>query len=777
MTTSRSTTPAARLVRLGFRDAARAERLIADPALAGLTDPFDDMFEDGLLLDLADTADPDLALLGLVRLMESLRGIGSGDPDDPAVALADRPHLLQAVRVAGPVRERLFAVLGGSAALGDHLARHPEHWVVLLDDEPASQQQLRAELLRAVGADPAEEQPVAAAGGTTGHDRLRVAYRRRLLAIAGRDLSCPHPTALLPAVAQELAHLAGAALEAALAVARAELPADAEPCRLAVLAMGKCGGLELNYVSDVDVVFVAEPVPAPAEAAGAQSPGPGGDGPGPGSAGPGSSRNDGEDDRERAALATGTQLAAGLMRACSAATAEGTLWPVDANLRPEGRNGPLVRTLDSHVAYYERWAKTWEFQALLKARPVAGDRELGERYVERLAPLVWQAAERENFVEDVQAMRRRVEQHVPAGQADRQLKLGPGGLRDVEFSVQLLQLVHGRVDESLRSPTTLEALGALATGGYVGRDDAASLESAYRLLRTLEHRIQLHRLRRTHVMPTGSDDLRRLGRSLGHRADPEHSVVSSWRRQAREVRRLHERLFYRPLLGAAARLSTDEARLTPEAARSRLQALGYRDPAGALRHLEALSGGVTRRAAIQRQLLPVMLGWFADEADPDAGLLAFRRLSDDLGSTHWYLKMLRDEGSSAERLAHVLARSRFAGELLRDGAETVQVLGTDGGLQPRSAQALHTEVLAAVGRHDDPDKAVAAARDVRRRELFRIATADLLGRLDLDDVERSLTEVASAVLDGALAVAQRVVEQERGRPLPTRMLVVAMGRF
>jgi glutamate-ammonia-ligase adenylyltransferase len=750
VTTSRSTTPAARLVRLGFQDATRAERLLADPALAGLTDPFEDVFEDGLMLELADTADPDLALLGLVRLMESLRRIG-GDPDDPAVARADRAHLLQAVRVRGPVRQRLFAVLGASVALGDHLARHPEHWVVLADDEPPSDEQLRRELLEAVGADPDADQPVAAQGGSPGYDRLRVAYRRRLLGLAARDLSCPHPTALLPAVARELACLAGSALEAALAIARAELPPDAEPCRLAVIGMGKCGGLELNYVSDVDVVFVAEPSDAA----------------------PGST----SEARERAALATATQLAAGLVRACSASTPEGTLWPVDANLRPEGRQGPLVRTLESHAAYYERWAKTWEFQALLKARPVAGDRALGQAYLDRLSPLVWQAAQRENFVEDVQAMRRRVEQHVPAAEADRQLKLGPGGMRDVEFSVQLLQLVHGRFDDSLRSPTTLQALAALAAGGYVGRDDAASLDAAYRLLRTLEHRIQLYRLRRTHVMPTGSDDLRRLGRAVGHRADPEHSVVSSWRRQAREVRRLHERLFYRPLLGAAARLSTDEARLTPDAARSRLLALGYRDPAGALRHLQALTEGVSRRAAIQRQLLPVMLGWFADEADPDAGLLAFRRLSEDLGTTHWYLKMLRDEGSAAERLAHVLARSRFAGDLLRDGAETVQVLGTDGGLQPRDAPALRTEVLAAVGRHDDPARAVAAARSVRRRELFRIATADLLGRLDLDDVERALTEVAAAVLNGALAVAQRVVEADRGEPLPTRMLVVAMGRF
>jgi glutamate-ammonia-ligase adenylyltransferase len=742
------------LARLGFADPARAERLMADPALAGLFDPLDDVFEDGLLVDLANAPDPDLALLGLLRLMESLRALAAKDPDDPDVAEADVGHLLQSVRVGGPVRDRLIAVLGSSVALGDHLARHPAHWPALTSDQSADAQALRASLLQAVGADPSADEPVAAEGGRPAYDRLRVAYRYRLLAIAGRDLASGSPAANTADVSRELADLAAAALESALAIARAELAPGAAGCRIAVIGMGKCGGRELNYVSDVDVIFVAEPVEDLAgldEVARAQA--------------------------ERDALATASQLAAGIMRACSMSTPEGTLWPVDANLRPEGRDGPLVRTLASHLAYYGRWAKTWEFQALLKARPVAGDRELGQAYAEGIAPLVWTAAARDHFVEDVQAMRRRVEEHVPPDEAERQLKLGRGGLRDVEFSVQLLQLVHGRVDEQVRSPSTLDALRALAERGYVGRDDAQAMAAAYRLLRTLEHRVQLYRLRRTHLMPTTEPDLRRLGRQLGHRADPARSVVAQWQVQAREVRRLHERLFYRPLLVAASRLSPDEVRMTPEAARSRLQALGYRDPSSALRNLAALTDGVSRRSSIQRQLLPVMLGWFADEADPDAGLLAFRRVSDELGTTHWYLKMLRDEGYAAERLAHVLARGRFVAELLERAPDTVQVLGHDSGLDPRTADALRTEMVAAVSRHDDPAKAVAGARAVRRRELIRIATADLLGRLELDDVERSLTNVAAALLEGALSVAVRVVEQQLGGPLPTRLLVVGMGRF
>ena len=150
-------------------------------------------------------------------------------------------------------------------------------------------------------------------------------------------------------------------------------------------------------------------------------------------------------------------------------------WPVDAALRPEGSRGPLVRTLASHLAYYQRWARTWEFQALLKARPAAGDLALGGEWLDALAPLVWRAAERPEAVEDVRAMRRRIIDNIPPKELDREIKRGPGGLRDIEFAVQLLQLVHGRGDEALRAPATLPALRALVAGGYVGRADGEAL--------------------------------------------------------------------------------------------------------------------------------------------------------------------------------------------------------------------------------------------------------------------------------------------------------------
>jgi [glutamine synthetase] adenylyltransferase / [glutamine synthetase]-adenylyl-L-tyrosine phosphorylase len=779
----RRTTAAARLARLGFADPARAELLLTgdlamDASRAG----------DGLIDAMATAADPDLALAALARMPRDAELTG---------ALGDDPRL----------RARLAAVLGASVALGDHLARHPEDWQVLsgaddlLAPEPA---QVRAELLAAVGAPVEDPEPVAGPAGTgrSGTAQagpgpvaaLRVAYRRRLLALTARDLT---GEASFDQVAAELADLAAAALEAALAIARSNLPPGAAPCRLAVIGMGKCGARELNYASDVDVIFVAEPATA------------------------------GADGGEAAALRTATQLAAGLIQVCSQSTPEGALFPVDPNLRPEGRNGPLVRTLASHRAYYQRWAQTWEFQALLKARPIAGDAALGDAYAAEMGPLVWQAAQRENFVSDVQAMRRRVIGTLPAAAAGRELKLGPGGLRDIEFAVQLLQLVHGRLDESLREPATLPALAMLAAGGYVGRQDAAELAGAYRFLRRVEHLLQLRQLRRTHTMPEDPEVLRRIGRALrlsgagqaaqsgaaqeasaqagaslagdgaaagpattaregagrpratGRAAahlDPAEELLARWREHASQVQRLHEKLFYRPLLDAVASLPGEAARLTPQAAEARLEALGYADPAGALRHIGTLTAGVSRRAAIQRTLLPLLLSWFADAADPDAGLLAFHQVSDALGNSPWYLRLLRDDMTVAQRMARLLASSRYAAGLLLRQPETVAWLGNDAQLAPRDRAALHAEAAALVGRHGKPAAAVAALRALRCRELLRTAMADLLGRSGPEQTGEALTSVAAVTIEAALRVAVRSVADRRGE-FPTRLCVVAMGRF
>ncbi|MGY1712039.1 bifunctional [glutamine synthetase] adenylyltransferase/[glutamine synthetase]-adenylyl-L-tyrosine phosphorylase [Geodermatophilus sp. SYSU D00758] len=738
-----------RLVRFGFLDGERAARLLSEPEL-GLWDlernePADP--EAGPVVSaLARAGDPDLAVLSLRRLVEAL---DAADPGGGSAAT-----LLARLRGSALLRARLLAVLGASSGLADHLAAHPGDWTVLDEDGRGptrpTPHALEREMLVAVGADP-DDPPWGVRLGRAAPDAspqrvaaLRLAYRRAVLSLAGRDLG---EGLTSDEVAAELADIAAAVLTAALAVAVAEQPADAPACRLAVIGLGKCGGRELNYVSDVDVVFVAEPVEA------------------------------GEPDAP--ALAVATRVAAALMRICTQAA-----WEVDAALRPEGKAGALVRTLAGHASYYRQWASTWEFQALLKMRPVAGDPDLGRAYVEELFPLVWQAGERPGFVAEVQAMRRRVLENIPPAQAERELKLGRGGLRDVEFAVQLLQLVHGRVDVRLRVGGTLPALHALRAGGYVGRDDADTLIASYRFLRTVEHRLQLLRLRRTHLLPTDEQQLRWLARALGYKPDHRGDAVAVLDAElglhTREVRRLHEKLFYRPLLSAVAKVPPEAAHLGSKAAGDWLRALGFADPDGALRHMGALTGGVSRSAAMQKYLLPVVLQTLADCSDPDAGLLAYRQVSEALGGNQWYLRLLRDEGHVAERLAQLLGSSQYVASLLTRTPEALRILADDDELRPRTAAALAGAWRQAAGRAADPTAGVRVVRGLRRSELLRIACADLLGLLDVVEVGRALTDVAVATLQVGVDVATRAWAAESGTApdeVPMDLAVIGMGRL
>ena len=700
------------LARLGFAELDPTVMLLAelDGLLAGIVSSRD------FLPVFAGAADPDQALRLLAALVRQ-------SPTETIALVTDVASL-----------ERLIRVLGASRGLGEFLLRHPEELFVLDLNytRPPSPEFYRLDLADSVSAIEASDEEAS-------WDALRVRYRRHVTQLAAWDLGQAHPLDALDSVAAALADLAAAVLDAALIVARATVKfpsADVAATRLAIIGMGKAGARELNYVSDVDVIFVA-----------------GGS----------------VDLPDGRVVEIATRLAMATMRGIQDYSREPALWEVDANLRPEGKDGALVRTLDSHIAYYDRWAKSWEFQALLKARPLAGDLELGQRYVDAVAPKVWSSASRENFVEGVQRMRERVTDNIPSAELDYQLKLGPGGLRDVEFTIQLLQLVHGQTDELVRQRATLPALVALAEEGYIGRTEAAEFSRDYRFLRLLEHRLQLVQLRRTHLMPSDRDAVRVLARASGIAAGAE-DLIERWNRTKLEVRGLHERLFYRPLLSAVAALPDDGLTLSSEQAVARLGAIGFRDPKGALAHIGALTGGVSRRAAIQRHLLPVMLEWFADGADPDYGLLAFRRLSDDLGESYWFLRMLRDSSGAAKRLTNVLSSSRFVGVLLERIPEAAAWLDREEELTARPLVALLDETASTLARHDDVVTASLAFRTARRREVLRLAIGAILGKVPVEELGRALSDVTTALLTGVLHALRPVDDGiEFG--------IIAMGRY
>ena len=691
-----------------------------------------------------DIEDADLDLLAAA----------ASPPDAAAVlgALAtSAPELLARVRADREWLHRVVAVAGASRPLGELLGRGTDAVLALADLFPVDVARAAEAVREAVlGSDEVATQAAGIAS-----------IRRRVTAdIAGRDLTGALD---VEGVAAELADLAEAVLTGTLAAVHATIGGATPSARIAVIGMGKLGGRELNYVSDVDVMFVHAPT-------------------------------DGASDEE--ATREATQVCSRLLELLNASTTMGRAYEVDPTLRPEGRSGALSRTVEGFVAYWERWAKTWEFQALIKARRVAGDVALADEWLAAAEPSMWPERLDPETVAEVRAMKARIEQRPEVlREGARQLKLGPGGIRDVEFTVQLLQMVHGRADRSLRCTGTMPTLAALAANGYVDEEDAAELGRTYWSLRRVEHALQLANERRTHTVPDDPAAQDRLARALGHRARADASageqmMMELSRCQAR-VRELHAAIFYRPLLeryatvpasAAGVTLPGEVARMGDAAAAERLGALGFRDAQGALRSVRALTGGVSRRAATVRAVLPAVLQALEGSADPDGGLLILRDLVEAQGDGSLLLRHLRDQPAASELLGRVLGTSRLAGELLIS-----QPQGIDWLRDPRLRDAPRTgDELArmAVARLHWQDT-TAALRRFKQLELLRVVLRDV----DTSVPERGpglgsgpageLTAVAEACLVAALRaeLRQRAERLDLASPddLPVSMTIVGMG--
>ena len=496
---------------------------------------------------------------------------------------------------------------------------------------------------------------------------------------------------------------------------------------MAIIAMGKLGGRELNYASDVDVMFVHD----------------------------GATR-----DAERAAQS--------VLRTMSDQTSEGIVFRTDADLRPEGRSGALSRALGAYTAYWDRWANAWEFQALLKARPVAGDDALGARFLDESQRRVFPDTARPDIVREIRAMKARSEAELhKRGLEEREVKRGRGGIRDIEFSVQLLQLVHGRTDPRVRTPTTLDALQNLADGGYVDPADAATLVDAYVWLRTVEHRLQLVDEQQTHTLPAAD------GRALGSHACSDSATAVAGRRcssstngtaQQAVVRGLHEKLFFAPILDTLSGAGV----LSAAAAEERLSAFGFSDIERTRAALRELSAGLTRHSRVMQQLLPVVLGWLSDAPDPDLGLLQLRRLTEGTARAAALSHTFRETPLAAQRACRVLGSSRVLGLALHRQPEFLSDLANDDLVdrEHTRSELIDEAIDALVWRHDE-DARRAGLRRFKRRHLLRIGARDVLGLADLETTQRELAHVADACIEAAL----------HGREASLQFAVIGVGRL
>ena len=467
------------------------------------------------------------------------------------------------------------------------------------------------------------------------------------------------------------------------------MPAGVGDLRMAVIGLGKLGGGELNYASDVDLIFVHA------------------DG------GP-----EAQDQAERAA--------AELIRSLAEPTAEGISLRVDPALRPGGRGGVLSRSLEATLDYYEHQSATWERQAMIKARPVAGDPWIGSAFVEGVAPFVYPEELGVRAIDDVRRTKVRLEEYIRRrGKELTEVKRGRGGSATWSSRSSCCRSCTAGATRCCGSRTRSRALAMLAEEGYVAQADAEALADAYRFLRRLEHRLQIVHDLQTHDLPADPHARTTLARSLGL-ADAS-ALQDEYERQTELVRGIHERLFYRPLLEAFAGPVAPSPGVDRPATEELLSGLGFASTSQSFEVLRRLVDPATRMGKVLAHVFPVMVPALALASNPDQALVRLERIAEAVGDRHGPADALAADPAAALRLAHVAAASAFATDLLVASPERLTAL-VDGGLQVDAQAALVSAVARYASRELQPRETgsvLAAVADRVVREAVAAAEPDL----------------------------------------------------
>ena len=686
------------------------------------------------LADLQHTAH----LPGLATLAERLTP-EAADPQRAAPLVADvlaasagELHRVWSTHAETAVRAAV-TLCGAAPFLAPHLVRHPDWLARLVTD--ALDTERTADEYRARLASTLSHQTDAAAG-------LRHCKYYELARITLRDLwAAPGDVAATEAVLAELSHLADALLDAALQRALAQVAAAAGPVqwsaadgtavtpRFAVLGMGKLGGEELNYSSDVDLIYVLESTAADVSAEADTSP----------------AEYYGRVVREFGRLVTAT-------------TGDGFLYRIDLDLRPEGQSGPLVVPSDMLSEYYDHWAATWEKAAFMKARPVAGDRTFGWRVIRAVDPMIYRSAMDYAGVAAIRTMKERVEQEADRSGGAFNVKVGAGGIRDVEFVAQALQLLHGGRIRDVRERSTQRALTALAQVGVLPDHVVDTLRRGYAFLRRTENRLQMVGERQTHRLPVEAAARRALARALGCAGDdPAAAFAAELEQHRADIRAAFAPLFaedgVQPLLDLFQR--NVPQLLTQPGARGQIEEL-------AVHFARAIDASPNRERAMNN----------------------LDRFIRGLGARRFYYGLLLDRPELVDRLASLFASSEYLSGYMATHPRLIEPIFSDPNVLVLSRDELRAALthlgagLTAEGRAEEPEHSLAALRLLHNRELINIGLLDLAEKISIGDAESGLTDLAEVCVEGALDLAHR--ELARRAPHTARaddFLVVAMGKL
>ncbi len=598
---------------------------------------------------------------------------------------------------------------------------------------------------------------------------LRLYKEGEFLRIGARDLL---GLAVMQETTLELSHLAEAMLEVAIEVSSEELterfgrltPTDkshAGTHGFAVIGLGKLGGKELNYSSDIDIMYVYDEV---------------------GSAGSSCSITPAE---------FYTKLGLKVSRLLDEVTAEGLVFRVDLDLRPGGKSGALAHSITAAELYYEAQGRQWERAAMIKARCVAGDRAAGRSFLKMIRPFVYRRNLDFRAIEEIKTMKESIDlaaKKQGLREAATNVKLGRGGIREIEFFTQALQLIHGGRVPELTLRATLPTLKVLLSKGLIRIEDEDCLREAYVFLRNLEHRLQIIECRQTHTLRHGSETEDRVARMMGFKET--EAFTAELKRITESVHEVFRGLFYSSspvdeVDGNVISLFNPETDDTEQ--RGLLQAMGFKDPAAALGNLELLRKGPpglrrtsARGRAVFERAAPFLLSKVLAAPNPDMALKHLEKFISRAGASSARYALLVENPHIAEKLINIFGSSEFLSEGITERPENLDLL-----LSQELSTPCKTEEGFLKAFEDEhslfADKglegALDAMRRVRNNEVLRIGLNHLAGTITPTEVSEQMTLLAEAALHRALLVARSELKKRYPVPKGARFAVIGLGKL
>ena len=698
-------------------------------------------------------ADPDMALNNLERFLAN-----PGGAQQLSTLLEARARTL----------EILLQLLGISQFFSDLLVANPDYLDMLR--VPLRSSPTRTELKEHL-----QEEVDGAFEDSAVLRAFRRYRQRQMLRIGTNDIIRDRP---LEEVTRDISRVADIALEVALTTALRHVgnrfgqpyTHAGRPARSVILAFGKLGGKELNYSSDIDLMFIYD--------------------------------EEGATRGKRITSIGNDEFFARVMgevvRLLSAHTDRGQAYRVDMRLRPEGQRGPLARSLASTLSYYDTLGRTWERQALIKVRPVAGDLRLGEEFLRSIEPFIYRKYLTFAEINEIKALKRKIEDRTGrAGTSETEVKTGRGGIRDVEFATQFLQLLNGSDLEEIRQRNTLKALQALERVGCLTDQEYQVLSDAYRFLRKVEHRLQLMFDLQTHRLPEGGEELRLLALRMGYtdrrketmappngerrQTDPDeaaywyplHAFVNDYRAKTSLNRRILDHLFHQTFEGTDGKAEPEsDLLLDPNPEPERIQAvLGrypFRDVAGAYQNLNLLATEQNRFLSTRRcrqflaSIAPRLLQALAETPDPDMALVNLEKVSASLGGKAVLWELFSFNQPSLKLYVDLCAWSEFLSEILINNPGMVDELLDSLVLnQPRTREELHQELAELCHGATDFDPIL---HSFKEKELLRIGVRDILGKDTIQETTAVLSDLAETILAQLAQLQQPPLERRFGLP-------------